>query len=280
MKGCKFVVERKFIFNFVFRIIIWGYFSLFLYDIIKVYIQPVDIKVSKLTPGRVAHAVGGVNNDIYTNSYQALDNNIKKGFTYFEIDFVFTSDNEIVCLHDWNDSFYSNFGYLPSDRLSLEQFVKSVELSGKYKNCTLHGLSIWMMNNPSAILITDVKGSNIDALKKIHSVIPDSNKRVIPQIYNPNEFSEVKEVGFESIIWTLYKFNGSNRAVLYWLSRYDGKVGVTMPKHRATSGLSSKLNQYDITSFVHTVNNREELIELQSKYDVTEVYTDFISPQF
>ncbi|PSW15857.1 hypothetical protein C9J01_02260 [Photobacterium rosenbergii] len=98
-----------------------------------------------------------------------------------------------------------------------------------------------MMNNPSAILITDVKGSNLDALKKIHSIIPDSNKRVIPQIYNPNEFSEVKEIGFESIILTLYKFNGSNRNVLYWLSRFDGKVGVTMPKHRAINGLSSKV---------------------------------------
>lgn len=53
---------------------------------------------------RVAHAGGGIYQKTYTNSYEALDYNAKSGFQYFELDFSFTKDNRLVCLHDWEDS--------------------------------------------------------------------------------------------------------------------------------------------------------------------------------
>ena len=50
----------------------------------------------------VAHAGGGIDGKAYTDSIDALDLNLKKGFTYFELDFVLTSDNNLVCMHGWN----------------------------------------------------------------------------------------------------------------------------------------------------------------------------------
>ena len=71
---------------------------------------------------RVAHAGGGINGKTYTNSYEALNLNIKNGFTYFEIDFSFTRDNRLVCLHDWKGSFKRSFGFQAGEKPSIETF--------------------------------------------------------------------------------------------------------------------------------------------------------------
>ena len=54
---------------------------------------------------RIAHAGGGLGKTSYTNSYQALTVDIDNGFKYFEIDFTFTKDDQLVCLHDWKHNF-------------------------------------------------------------------------------------------------------------------------------------------------------------------------------
>ena len=58
---------------------------------------------------RIAHAGGQVNGATYTNSLEALEENYQAGFRAFEIDFSFTSDRQLVCLHDWEESFTRSF---------------------------------------------------------------------------------------------------------------------------------------------------------------------------
>ena len=106
---------------------------------------------------RIAHAGGGLGERTYTNSYEALDTNIKNGFKYFELDFVFTSDSRLVCLHDWERSFSRIFGLEIKHRLSLEQFEHLADENEEFTNCTLEGLADWMRNNPSTFIVTDVK---------------------------------------------------------------------------------------------------------------------------
>ncbi len=59
---------------------------------------------------RIAHAGGGINGITYTNSYEALDLNYGLGFRYFEIDFTYTTDQKLICLHDWKKAFKTVFG--------------------------------------------------------------------------------------------------------------------------------------------------------------------------
>ena len=56
-------------------------------------------------PLMIAHAGGGINGINYSNSIEALNHNYAKGFRYFEMDFSWTSDNKLVCLHDWKKRF-------------------------------------------------------------------------------------------------------------------------------------------------------------------------------
>ena len=70
---------------------------------------------------RIAHAGGGLGKRTYTNSYEALDSNTKNGFKYFELDFTFTSDGRLVCIHDWKVNFKLTFGIETERRLTLEE---------------------------------------------------------------------------------------------------------------------------------------------------------------
>ena len=106
--------------------------------------------------------------------------------------------------------------------------------------------------------------------------MPDFKNRVIPQIYYPEEYSEVKELGFKQIIWTLYRYKGKNEDILRWVDMFKGPFAITMPIEKAKTSLPSKLAQKGIPSYVHTVNSREQADIFLKKYKITEIYTDFL----
>ncbi len=227
---------------------------------------------------RIAHAGGGLGEATYTNSYQALTANINHGFKYFEIDFTFTNDDRLVCLHDWSDNFKRTFGFETDHRLSLQEFEQLSKKNKRFTNCTLEGLALWMQENPLAYIVTDVKDDNLKALKRIHDVLPDADHRVIPQIYQPKNFSAVNKMGFQQIIWTLYRYSGSGYEVISWVQRWQAAVAVTMPRERAASALPGALGSRGIPTYVHTINQREEMNMFLTKYGVTEIYTDYLIP--
>ena len=227
---------------------------------------------------RIAHAGGGINETTYTNSYEALNHNYKKGFRYFEIDFVFTKDNQLVCLHDWGKNFEQSFGFETESKVTFLEFEKLVDNSQIYTNCTLLGLGEWMKEHPNSFLITDVKGKKIDALEQIANVIPDARKRVIPQMYQPENFNYIKSLGFENVIWTLYRYSGDKGEVLTWVDKLTGSFAITMPKSRLKSGLAKALKKKNIPSYVHTVNKASEFERYKKKFGITEIYTDFLFP--
>lgn len=49
----------------------------------------------------IAHAGGGIDGYIYTDSLEAINNSYDNGARLFDIDLRFTSDIEIVLRHDW-----------------------------------------------------------------------------------------------------------------------------------------------------------------------------------
>ena len=228
---------------------------------------------------RVAHAGGGIQGKTYTNSIDALNENIDKGFQYFEIDFSFTLDEELVCLHDWENSFIRSFGHETKIKVTLKDFDKLVKTRSKFQKCTSKTLAEWMAANPTAVIITDVKESNILALKKLLKVLPNAKNRVIPQVYYPENLSPVRELGFEKVIWTLYNYSGSNEDILKTLKDYNHPIAVTMPPGRVQSGLAIELKKMNIPTYVHTINDPNEARAYITEYGVSEIYTDFLPPR-
>src|SRR5690606_23596247 len=115
---------------------------------------------------RVAHAGGGYDGKTYTNSIQALEYN-KKRYSLFEIDFSWTSDGELVCIHDWEHSFERSFGLKTQSPVSFNEFIRLVDEKSDVEKCTLSSLSEWIKKNPGKRIVTDIKERNYSALKLI-----------------------------------------------------------------------------------------------------------------
>ena len=229
-------------------------------------------------PLRVAHAGGGINGKTYTNSLEALNQNVKNGFSYFELDFSFTKDGRLVCIHDWGKSFKKTFGFWPKERPTLATFESLVKSRSEYQQCTLETLAHWMKHNTSAFIITDIKEDNLQGLKVISEYIPGFETRIIPQIYDPHNYNEVKKIGYKQVIWTLYRYNGSSDDVLEWSDTFKGPFAITMSKDRATSDLPRKLAEKNIPTYVHTINTLEQMNAFVNDFGITEIYTDFLRP--
>ncbi|MBW2290651.1 MAG: hypothetical protein JRG90_22945, partial [Deltaproteobacteria bacterium] len=91
-------------------------------------------------------------------------------------------------------------------------------------------------------------------------------------------FGTVKALGFESMIWTLYRYRGSTREVLAHVQEFEPPFAITMDKRRARTQLPMKLALLGTHSYVHTVNDPEEAARFQTENGVTEIYTDFLDP--
>lgn len=228
---------------------------------------------------RIAHAGGALNGLTYSNSLEALRRNYELGFRYFEIDFSETSDGHLVCMHDWDERFTQAFGGDRTMRLSFAEFNLLIKERGRYTPCTLSSLNQWMQEFPDALIVTDVKGDNLAALNLLIEALPDAKERVIPQIYQPENFTKVRNLGYVQIIWTLYRFSGSDSDVLSWISQWDGAVAITMPKYRASGGdLAKQLHAQRVPSYVHTVNEHINALRYTTVHGVSEIYTDFLAP--
>lgn len=103
----------------------------------------------------------------YTNSHNFLEIN-KNYYSLFEIDFRWTKDIKLVCIHDWKWSFYNNFWFnLNWNIPTYKEFLYYVDNNEKYKNCTLKSLIDWLKNNPDNYIVTDIKSNNVEWLKYI-----------------------------------------------------------------------------------------------------------------
>jgi glycerophosphoryl diester phosphodiesterase len=224
----------------------------------------------------VAHAGGGINGDTYTNSLEALSANIQKGYTFFEIDLSLTSDGIPVCIHDWEESYTRSFGIASPPKIpDFQEFIQVKNSHSQYDKCTVWTLIEWLRVHPQATLITDSKHDNIKILQFIKEHFPEFRERIIPQIYQPEEYQILRKMGYKRIIWTLYQYDGSDQELL---SNAQKMVlfAVTLPKHRVTSELVLGLNKLHIPSYVHTINSLEEA-KVYFRLGINSLYTDFIT---
>lgn len=228
---------------------------------------------------RIAHAAGIYENITNTNSLEALSHNYDKGFRYFELDFHFTSDNRIVCMHDWNQDLTRTFQLKTQERLSYEEFNEHVKMHPLYTRCTLKNLSDWLSTHPDARIITDFKEHNKKGLLLLTRLLPTQQKQFIPQVYNPDNLESILEMGYDHIIWTLYRFSGTNEIVVDQIKKQGNISAVTMPLERAQSRLPTELKQLDIPTYTHTINDPARAKTLLEEYNITEIYTDTLLPK-
>jgi glycerophosphoryl diester phosphodiesterase len=226
-------------------------------------------------PRFIAHAGGVGNHRTYTNSLEALDDSVARGFSAIEIDLSWTSDHHLVLLHDWGHEFERLFNRSPG-RLTLAEFRSTPSVHG-LSHLTLEDLESWLLDNPEILVMTDIKERNTDGLRLIAKEYFEHRHRIVPQIYRPESYLDVRELGYDRVVLSLYRSDLLDRQVIDFAIS-NPLFGVTMSVRRAMEGtLPADLAANGVRVFVHTVNDFPTMEMLQTR-GVYGVYTDWLSP--
>ncbi len=231
--------------------------------------------VADPAPRLIAHAGGIGNHRTYTNSLEALDNSVARGFTAIEIDLSWTSDDHLVLIHDWDREFVKLFDRSPG-RLNVAEF-RSIPSAHGLTHLSLEDLESWLVEHPDILIVTDIKERNIDGLRLLAQEYPEQLYRIVPQIYRPESYPEARALGYERVIFTLYRSDLSDRQIIDFAVA-NTLFGVTMSLGRAMEGpLPAELAANGVRVFVHTVNDHPTVDRLRTQ-GVYGVYTDWLSP--
>ncbi|WP_105618706.1 sulfatase-like hydrolase/transferase [Vallitalea okinawensis] len=219
-------------------------------------------------PEFIAHGGGGINGTLVSNSKEALDESIRKGVNFIEVDLVWTSDQVPVLLHGWDGFITRLFQVGDQDEREEQHYSHNEFMNLQMKN-GLHQLDLkalmdWMEENQNAYIITDIKEDNIKMLELIASEYKEYQHRIIPQIYAMDEYIQVYYMGYKNIILTLYKSEYTAEQIKDFINRYE-VFAVTMPIERAYEGLAEELQKEEVFIYCHTVNDEELVVELREK---------------
>lgn len=245
----------------------------------------------------MAHALGGIDNYDYTNSYEALVENYNEGTRLFEIDLEKSSDGDIVLTHTWADfrTKYTDIGGDEYSPLSTEEF-KNAKIYGKYTPLTFKELLEIMNEVPDFTVIVDSKTFDVDStntmyqdmVNEINEINPDLVKRFVPQAYTPDIYDTLDQnFDFDKIIFTLYHYYVDSDGEKIYQFVNDRKVPVVvmhMDNEWATkvitdiySYASMQGNQDKFKIYIHTVNDMNKANQIINDYHFFGVYSDFIT---
>lgn len=222
----------------------------------------------------IAHAGGEIGGRTYTNSLDAVKGSYDSGIRLMEIDFEWTRDNRLVATHSW-DGFISSFFGVPVDIYSYEEFVH-FDMINDWQQFYPDLLQDWTDIHSDTFIVTDIKDRNIEALGKIIKNNPYMVNKLIPQVYNFEEYLKAEKLGFENIILTLYLIDADNEEIVQFAKDHR-PFAVTMPLWRVGTGLGNALKNEGIFTYTHTLNDFERIGEIESK-GIMGIYSDSIKP--
>lgn len=243
-----------------------------------------DSTFEKEIPRYIAHAGGGINGLIYTNSLEALESSYSNGIRYFEIDVNETIDKKIVLRHVWDEDGYS-INYPTGEVPTYDEYM-SWDMNNGLTAMDFHTAFVWLEGKDDVFFIIDMKvAGRTEVLQILIEQYPQYVSHLIPQINflsergATNEYSNIRELGFEKIIVTyrhIPQTKESDRSLIRFVRDYD-IFAVSLPIERAMTTLPRALYRFGVPTLSHTINDEVLLNDLESNYCVQGVYTDILN---
>ena len=214
-------------------------------------------------PRFVAHGGGFVQGYETTNSAEAVIQSIADGYKLIELDFSFSSDSELIMIHDWGRTAANYFGTSFNGRLSEKEF-ENILINGKFHTLTFKKLTKILDEAVDVRIVTDVKDDNLRALSAIAEKYPGYVDRMIPQIYSYDQYDAVRGMGYGDIILTLYAMPSVDYDELTGFIRGHKLYAVTVgDTHDYTiSNLAYKLANDGVMVYYHPVHDFETALKL------------------
>ena len=241
---------------------------------------PIKLKSFKRTkqklniPPLIAHATGGYKNQAYSNSLEALNYNYSLGHRFFEMDFNWTKDNQLVAIHDWKETYQRLFSkkeiLIPTEK----QFMQ-LHMGSQLSQINLSVLNEWLKNHPDAYIVTDIRGNNVKALTQMIKVMETAPNQIIPQLYHPINYDEISQLGYNNIIFTLYATHLPTKNLIEFIKKTP-LIAITInPAKLDFKEIVEALKNTDVFIYVHTFNTPQE-VHYYLQQGIDGVYTDFL----
>lgn len=221
----------------------------------------------------VAHALGGYQGTVYTNTKEAFLANYARGFRLFEVDLIETSDAVLVANHDWETPGRFDTGPLP---LSYAAF-KTARVYGRLTPLTSWEVLDLVASHRDVRLILDIKGRYAKSLSTVveeaRRIDPTLLDRVIPEFSRQEHLKTALSLyPFRSLIYTPHLSPYSDEDVVAFVRRHGVPV-VSLHESRFSTPFVQALGQAGAAVYVYTVNSPERAaFYIQS--GVKGVYTD------
>lgn len=226
----------------------------------------------------IYHAAGGIDGLDYTNSKEALEQMLAKENYFIEIDFMYTSDHELICMHEWENQWGSE--ELPT----LAEFTAG-KIYGKYTTLTAKELIQYMEQYKDLHIIIDTKEDNqieiIESLVNLSAYDTNITDRFIIQLYTDGVKAKIQEVyPFQdnNFLFTVYKFGARFPNKIMKIC-YDENISVvTVPYNKWDDETRDLFLSKGFVIYEHTINRPDLARTLMSK-GVHGFYTDFLSEE-
>ena len=144
----------------------------------------------------IAHAGGGIDDQIYTNSKEALLKSIEKGFNLIELDLIETKDKKLVAANNWK-SFKEKSSCCNNNIPTLNEFKNSIILD-KYTPLAAEDINKIFSENKNLILVTD-KTNNFDL---INSSFKFDKSRIIVEVFGQDNYFKAIKNGIKNPLYS------------------------------------------------------------------------------
>ena len=241
----------------------------------------------------IYHACGGIDGISYSNSQEAMESTLAAGNMLVEVDFLYTTDGHLVCLHKWIDllpmwkykelkrEYKDKEDQIPETEYTLEQFLKK-NVKGKFTGQTARDIISYMQEYPELHIIVDTKEEDLAAvigeLLKLCDFQPDIAERFVIQLYDRGQKAKILELypfRNENFLFTCYKFDPLRVDEILEICSAEQISVVTVPYGSWEQETVDRFLQQQIILFEHTVND-PEMAALSLEKGICGFYTDFL----
>ena len=195
-----------------------------------------------------------------TNSIEAATHSYSEGYRWMEIDFNWTRDDALVCVHDWGN-WKKRLGITVKTPTTLKRFERLDSRHADTHSFTPELLAAWLKKHPDAMIVTDVKDENVRAMTWLAVRYPALRGRLIVQIYSLDEYEPIRALGYENIILTMYKIPWEEYHDLETLSAFirDTEIlAITMAADENVRDVFDAIVATGIPVYVHTLDAPED----------------------
>jgi glycerophosphoryl diester phosphodiesterase len=216
----------------------------------------------------IAHSGGSIDGFTYTNSLEAVESSIRRGYKMIELDLQITTDGFLVAAHDWT-TFKKRSGLGPdaiSEKpMSLAQF-KSNSIDGRYTPLDEDMIRTVFLRHPELILVTD----KIADFPRLAKAFP-FQERVIVEVFSPQDVAAAKASGISNPMLSIGNLEASLPMILQLPVRH---VALSINSLRRCPGAAKRIVESGRKVFLFTTDDAALMARSVGSH-VSAFYSDY-----